>query len=291
MKVINKIIKEECLKFLREYEEDVDWELYERRDELMRKMFADFLFNNNENYTKNIYWKLIPFPRLKKIWEDYMRYGFVRDEKGLELIENIAINNTLKIDIFTHLFGHTSQNPDDDYEDNIGNYVDEYLKCYREKPIDKDQLEIDFDNTGKGHKVKDIGERKCNDVTNSYLDRFIEENDIEELSDIELRDKLSEELAEKFSGYYGEDPKSGQAYISDYGLQPLMSLAFQLKKQTKHEEKLVTIDKMLNVVHQRSDIASWFVEGGSRALSQLSGYSDTEEDSTISGSYNMSDYR
>jgi hypothetical protein len=27
---------------------------------------------------------------------------------------------------------------------------------------------------------------------------------------------------------------------------------------------------MLNVVHQRSDIADWFVEGGSSALSQLS---------------------
>ena len=30
-------------------------------------------------------------------------------------------------------------------------------------------------------------------------------------------------------------------------------------------------DRMLNVVHQRSDIAEWFVEGGSRALAQLSG--------------------
>ena len=36
------------------------------------------------------------------------------------------------------------------------------------------------------------------------------------------------------------------------------------------EEKLLLIDRMLNVVHQRSDIAEWFVEGGSRALAQLS---------------------
>jgi hypothetical protein len=28
---------------------------------------------------------------------------------------------------------------------------------------------------------------------------------------------------------------------------------------------------MLNVVHPRSDMASWFIEGGSHALAQLSG--------------------
>jgi hypothetical protein len=34
---------------------------------------------------------------------------------------------------------------------------------------------------------------------------------------------------------------------------------------------------MLNVLHQRSDIANWFVEGGSHALAQLSGYDRGEE--------------
>ena len=48
---------------------------------------------------------------------------------------------------------------------------------------------------------------------------------------------------------------------------------------------------MLNVAHQRSDLASWFVQGGSQALSQLSGYGDPESgESVISGKYNMSDY-
>ena len=63
----------------------------------------------------------------------------------------------------------------------------------------------------------------------------------------------------------------GQWRLSDYGLKPLHKLLVQLRKEFDPSKKLPILDKMLNVVHQRSDIASWFVEGGSSALSQLSG--------------------
>jgi GNAT superfamily N-acetyltransferase len=39
------------------------------------------------------------------------------------------------------------------------------------------------------------------------------------------------------------------------------------------EQKLQTIDHMLSIVHQRSDLAGWFVEGGRKTLSQLAGFS------------------
>ena len=80
-------------------------------------------------------------------------------------------------------------------------------------------------------------------------------------------------------------------FISDYGLNPLLTLLGKLLRSEVAEESLVIIDKMLNVVHMRSDIASWFVEGGSDALSSLSGYTGKKEmSSTISGQYKMSDY-
>ena len=63
----------------------------------------------------------------------------------------------------------------------------------------------------------------------------------------------------------------GQWRLSDYGLKPLHKLLAQLRKEFNPSKKLPILDKILNVVHQRSDIASWFVEGGSAALSQLSG--------------------
>lgn len=57
--------------------------------------------------------------------------------------------------------------------------------------------------------------------------------------------------------------------ISDYGIGPLCRLAFELLENPPAEEKLVLIDRMLNVTHQRSDLASWFVEGGTATLDRL----------------------
>ena len=71
--------------------------------------------------------------------------------------------------------------------------------------------------------------------------------------------------------------KNGIDIMSDYGLEPLINLLYKLKTSKTPEEKLLTIDRMLNVVHQRSDLASWFVEGGSKALSQLSGMEEPQE--------------
>jgi hypothetical protein len=58
--------------------------------------------------------------------------------------------------------------------------------------------------------------------------------------------------------------------ISDYGLKPLWNIALKLAESNNDEEKLMLIDQMLNVVHQRGDLAALFIEGGSGALTQLS---------------------
>jgi GNAT superfamily N-acetyltransferase len=56
-------------------------------------------------------WTLIPAARLKKIWNDYAKLGFVRDEKGIDQIASIVIQNVYKIDVNTTLTGHTSTSP------------------------------------------------------------------------------------------------------------------------------------------------------------------------------------
>ena len=57
--------------------------------------------------------------------------------------------------------------------------------------------------------------------------------------------------------------------ISDYALGNLINGTLELMHVKTPEEKLQKIDFILNVVHQRSDIASWFVEGGSAGLDEL----------------------
>jgi len=87
---------------------------------------------------------------------------------------------------------------------------------------------------------------------------------------------LSEEL-----GYKSIDGKNTDFYfdfletpygtpISDYGLPQLWKIAENLPNSKSAEDKLLLIDQMLNVVHQRGDLASLFIEGGSSSLSQLS---------------------
>jgi hypothetical protein len=90
-----------------------------------------------------------------------------------------------------------------------------------------------------------------------------------------MEESEKEKMVEYMDEYFGDWIHDGRQWrISDYGLKPLHKLLVQLRKEFDPSKKLPILDKMLNVVHARSDIASWFVEGGSTALSQLSGMED-----------------
>ena len=101
----------------------------------------------------------------------------------------------------------------------------------------------------------------------------------------------------RFLDYYLTDPKSGHLYMSDYGLPAIITQTSKLYVEQNPVKKVVLIDSILNVAHQRSDLASWFVQGGSSALSDLSGYEIPDEKSggydtksAISGRYEMGNY-
>lgn len=269
---LKELINEE-VHFLKEDEyDDVDWDLYESMDRIKELIFEDFLYRNNEDFSKHAPWTVIPFSILKKLWEDYMKYGYVRYPKQLDKIEGIITRNILKIDIFTFLSGHTPHSPDDDFEQGFEYFIESYIECYKAQFEDPDQLEINFSNPQTGYKKKE-NMSNCNNILNKHLNELIEEKEGEG----EIKVILFKILCEKFWDYYIEDPKSGQARISDYGLDPLLKLLDKLRKEKTPEKKLVLMDNILNVVHQRSDIASWFVQGGSLALSKLSGYITPED--------------
>jgi hypothetical protein len=268
---MNKLIQliNEEIHFLKEDEyDDVDWDLYEARDRVEELIFEDFLYRNNEDFTKHAPWTVIPFTILKKLWEDYMKYGYVRYPKQLDKIEGIFTRNILKIDLFTFYSGHTNANSDYDFEEHMGNYVDGYLGCYY-----KNNPEYEYHSDFK--KIYTSG--NCENYKNRRLDEEMEKIDLEDVEYNEIREIILETLKEAFWDYYIEDPKEGQARISDYGLKPLFKLLEKLRKEKSPEKKLVIMDNMLNVIHMRSDIASWFLQGGSSALSQLSGTITPEE--------------
>jgi hypothetical protein len=200
---VNKIKINENATIFKE-NDDYIYDYYEKRDYIMRETIREYMTSKAGDKQS---WTLVPFGRLKKIWEDAAKYGVVRDEKGLNMIESILEENVIKIDVNNELLGHATHLPTDDLED-------------------------------------------------------------EGYSEEQLREKWDAE-----GDVYFVAP-NGQLRISDYGLQPLQKHLNSLKKEHDPSRKMMYMDMILNVVHQRSDLASWFVEGGSQALSQLSGTDD-----------------
>lgn len=73
-------------------------------------------------------------------------------------------------------------------------------------------------------------------------------------------------------GFYdwAELPDGSDAW-SDYGLRPIEELIQKLLTEDKtYEERLVTINRIMDVYHQRGDLSSMFIEGGSKTLSAIS---------------------
>lgn len=68
----------------------------------------------------------------------------------------------------------------------------------------------------------------------------------------------------------------GSWLLSDYGLPQLERLYTPLFRASTAEEQLYAVDRVLNVIHQRSDLASLFVRGGQQTLTRIAnqgGYS------------------
>jgi hypothetical protein len=61
----------------------------------------------------------------------------------------------------------------------------------------------------------------------------------------------------------------GSDAFSDYGIEPLERVLSEYDEELPPEKVLVIVNKALDVYHQRGDMASIFVTGGSRALSRI----------------------
>lgn len=55
---------------------------------------------------------------------------------------------------------------------------------------------------------------------------------------------------------------NGHAVLSDYGIEPLHKLASILIKETNPNDIIITINKIMDVAHQRSDLSELFLQGG-----------------------------
>ena len=181
--------------------EDEFYNYYEKQEEVIDSLIYEYQNHINEpNYRQE--WKVIPAARVKKIWNDYAKMGFVRDEKGINQMAEQVIENVQKIAGNNILTGHEAYNP-----------------------------------------AEYAGER--------------------------LQKKLEDEYFEKLDDFFTDD--NGAWRISDYSIAKLQANANQLMIAKTAEEKLLIMDRMFNIFHQRSDLSSWFIEGGQKTFTELAG--------------------
>jgi hypothetical protein len=57
---------------------------------------------------------------------------------------------------------------------------------------------------------------------------------------------------------------------SDYGINPIVKILSEYRHDMSPGEKLILINRCLDVWHNRGDLASAFIEGGSKSLTQAS---------------------
>jgi len=176
-------------------EEDLEYDYFDNEKEAIHDVLGEFKKSKPNTVQP---WPVVPLARVKKIWNDYMTFGFIRDTRGMDEIAQQMIKNVHRLAANTYLMGHTQADPSRDFSD--------------------------------------------------Y--------------------KINKKQQERFWDDYAIDER-GQARISDYGLKPLQELAFQLQKTFKPEKQLQIVDRMFNICHQRSDLPSFFIEGGTQGLNEL----------------------
>lgn len=73
-------------------------------------------------------------------------------------------------------------------------------------------------------------------------------------------------------GYYDwAQLPDGSDAISDYGIQPIAKILEELSPASTPEDKLLIINRCLDVIHCRGDLASTFIQGGRATCSAISG--------------------
>lgn len=73
-------------------------------------------------------------------------------------------------------------------------------------------------------------------------------------------------------GYYDwAQLPDGSDAISDYGLRPIADILKELRPDSTPEDKLLIINRCLDVIHCRGDLASTFIQGGRSTCSAISG--------------------
>lgn len=132
-------------------------------------------------------------------------------------------------------------------------------------------------NTGKlrantilaGHDMHDPSEEIAECIEEiPRLRSILGINDNDDLSDLD--GGIISDMLDKAGFYDWMACPDGSNAWSDFGIEPIERLLAEYRENSSPEETIVIINKVLDVYHQRGDLASIFIEGGSKSLTSIS---------------------
>lgn len=198
-------------------------------------------------YDKKLFKNLIKPQMYQKALSDFVSNGKFTTfpTKYVYQWMGVLMRNTAILRACTSIAGHSMGYPIDDFVDIFfeGNMesFEEYAKTLK----------------NKGTFLPDLG----------WIESDEDEN--EELGNVDAYDAYCQFLEDKGFWNWLVLPDGSGAY-SDYGISPLEELISQYTEDSTPEETIVLINKILDVTHQRGDLASAFIEGGQSTLTQIS---------------------
>lgn len=229
-------MKNKIKKLLREslLREDItdEHDFYEIMDEETREAFNQI---KNKDYDLNM--RKINPNMYKKALQEFVKFkSFPRfPTKYIFQWKRLVLENIATLNAWTDIMGHSSHFP-----------YDEFLGVF------------DYNH--------DTGEE-----SNGEFTKWVEAND-KDYGDCMYDYSCITEFLDDVYNFDADYPtwSNGEFFLSDYGLPRLLKLAQEIIPQQEPEEILVTINKILDVTHPRSDLAELFIVGGTETLDDIS---------------------
>lgn len=221
----------------------------------------------------------------------------------------IIMKNTAILKANTSIAGHSQWFPTEDFEDFVISYFGNNREINIDKDsvkievFPKDILKLSNDEFSSLNEAVDkYGQTYFPWVSQGDADRMVAQQDFERQKNKfnQMYGDIGEYIAEfnQNSRYKGEievDYNTNKLYwvvdqinfldligfydwmmmpdgsdaFSDFGIEPLERILSEYDEELPPEKVLVIVNKALDVYHQRGDMASIFVTGGSRALSRI----------------------
>ena len=221
----------------------------------------------------------------------------------------IIMKNTAILCSNTEIAGHSTVFPYDEYEDFLLSFfgndrkIDVELNGSTKIEITPDEVLKLYNNDTIVEGVVDkYGQTYFPWVSQDYADRTVAAQDLErqkskfskmyeEIGDYiaeynnnkRNRDKIEVdyktckifwvldcfELLDKIGLYDWMKMPDGSDAFSDFGIEPLLRILKEYNEDLPLEKVLVLVNKALDIYHQRGDMASIFIQGGSNILSKI----------------------